>query len=134
MKASIFQSCSLALVLALLPMFAGCDEERANSAPVNDPATATIDNQTPPDASADDSATNADANLENAGGKLISTPAATATNISNNPQLTDFVKLVQAGVGESVLLAYVTNSPSAFNVSSDDILYLNDLGTPESAV
>jgi hypothetical protein len=121
------------------------------SATVNDGTTQVADSQTqadpaPADADADVQATNAisaadvaagtnaDAALENANGKLISSPDTAGTNVSNNPQLNDFVKLVQAGVGESVLLAFVTNSPTAFNVSSDDILYLNDLGTPETVV
>src|SRR4051812_3606447 len=114
MKARIFQKCSLVLMLALAPFIWGCSEQ-ANSAPVN--ATATdaqvTDSQPPADVEAvpaDDSSTNADDPLANADGKLISTPDVASTNVSNNPQLTDFVKLVQAGVGESVLMAYVTNS------------------------
>ena len=151
MKASIFQKCGLALALALAPFLGGCDAGQSASAAPVDQAAAQAPNQTSPDptlADADMDAqetnvisdadiaagTNADAALENANGKLISSPDTAGTNVSNNPQLTDFVKLVQAGVGESVLLAYVTNSPTAFSVSSDDILYLNDLGTPESVV
>ena len=135
MKARIFQKCSLALMLALAPVFWGCSE-RANSATVNDTPGNVTDSQTPTDTTMapDDSATNSDAVLENADGKLISTPDTASTNVSNNPQLNDFVKLVQAGVGESVLMAYVTNSPSPFNLSSDDIVYLNDLGAPETVI
>jgi hypothetical protein len=152
MKASIFQKFGLALVLAFAPFLGGCDAgQSASAAPVDQPVAQVSDAQATPDSAppdadaqakdtnpistADLSAdTNADAALENASGKLISSPDTAGTNVSNNPQLTDFVKLVQAGVGESVLLAYVTNSASAFNVSSDDILYLNDLGTPEPVV
>ncbi|HWC58084.1 MAG TPA: DUF6600 domain-containing protein [Verrucomicrobiae bacterium] len=144
MKASFIQKCSFALALAVAPFLAGCDQDSAGAATANDPTNIQAAQAQPASADStatdtnvitDDSvATNADANLENAEGKLISTPETASTNVSNNPQLTDFTKLVQAGVGESVLLAYVTNSPSAFNVSSDDILYLNDLGTPESVI
>jgi hypothetical protein len=137
MKATIFQKSGLVLILALAPFLWGCDQERANSATVDDTAVNVTNSQPPGDVSAmaaDDSATNADAALENADGKVISTPDTASTNTSNNPQLADFVKLVQAGVGESVLMAYVTNSPSPFNLSSDDIVYLNDLGAPETVV
>ena len=151
MKASIFQKCSLALVLALTPFLGGCDPGQAMSATVNDTAGQVAQAQPAQDpteadveapqvgadtASAADIAagTNADAALENANGKLISSPDGAGTNVSNNPQLADFVKLVQAGVGENVLLAYVTNSAAAFSLSSDDIIYLNDLGTPEGVV
>src|SRR5690349_9365059 len=122
MKARIFQKYSLALMLAIAPVLWGCSE-RANSATVDDTIANGTNSLPPADApamAADDSATNADT-LETAGGKVISTPDTASTNTSNNPQLADFVKLVQAGVGESVLMAYVTNSPSAFNLSSDDI-------------
>jgi hypothetical protein len=136
MKARIFQNCSLALILAVAPVLWGCSQQ-ANSATVDDTVAQAPDSQPPTDAApamtADDSATNADA-LENADGKLISTPATASTNVSNNPQIAGVVKLVQAGVGESVLMAYVTNSAAPFNLSSDDIVYLNDLGAPETVV
>jgi len=151
MKASILQKFSFALALAVAPFFGGCDAGQSASAAPIDQSAQVSSGQSSADSAAPDADapaqdtnsisaadlsadTNADAALENANGKLISSPDTAGTNVSNNPQLTDFVKLVQAGVGESVLLAYVTNSPSAFNVSSDDILYLNDLGTPESVV
>jgi len=136
MKVTIFQKSGLVLMLALAPFLGGC-EQQAHSADVNAPAPVMTDNQPPAELTATDTnepvATNDDA-LANADGKLISTPAMSSTNISNNPQLGDFVKLVQAGVGESVLLAYVTNSSTAFNLSSDDIVYLNDLGAPETTI
>jgi hypothetical protein len=129
-------------MLALIPFFAGCDEERANSAtvtnlsasppPISSPALGT--NQSAPAPTNQASAEATDEELANAPGKIISTPEGTSTNVSNNPRLNDFVKLVQAGLGESVLMAYVTNSPTPFSLSSDDILYLNDLGTPETVV
>jgi len=71
--------------------------------------------------------------LSDAPGQIISTPD-TAPATSNNPQLNEVAKLARAGVGESIMLAYVTNSPNAFNMSSDDIVYLNDLGVPETVV
>jgi hypothetical protein len=135
MKATIFQKSSLALILALTPFLWGCDQQ-ANSATVSD-TVAAAPAQPPSDLTAADAnepaGTNEDV-LANADGKLISTPDVASTNVSNNPQLTDFVKLVQAGVGESVLMAYVTNSPTPFNLSSDDIVYLNDLGAPETTI
>src|SRR6185312_14257577 len=152
MKASMFQKFGVALALATAPFLGGCDAgQSASAAPVNEPVPQSATTPAAPDSAMADAdadaqdtntisaadvaaGTNADNVLENANGQLISSPDTAGTNVSNNPQLTDFVKLVQAGVGESVLLAYVTNSPTAFNVSSDDILYLNDLGTPESVV
>ncbi|MEY2466059.1 MAG: hypothetical protein QOD03_580 [Verrucomicrobiota bacterium] len=79
----------------------------------------------------------AEQNLENAPGKIISTPASalgTATNVNVSPAVAEIVKLVQAGVDESVLLSFATNSGSIFDLSSDDIVYLNDIGVPGSVV
>src|SRR5436190_17426056 len=127
MKKWTSQTCSLALALAVLPFLAGCDQEQANSAPITEPVVA----QAPTDASADlnapldagisetdppDPAVVED-KLAEAPGTIISTPETASASVSGNPHLSEVVKLVQAGVGESVLMAYVTNSGTAFNVS-----------------
>src|SRR6185437_1590204 len=110
MKASFFQKCSLSLALAVAPFLAGCDQDRAGAATANDTDTPiqlaqAQPDATPPSAEAtpatdDSTSTNADDALANAEGKLMSTPETAGTNVSTNPHLTDFVKLVQAGVGE----------------------------------
>ena len=51
-----------------------------------------------------------------------------------SPALSEVVKLVQAGVGEGVLAAYVTNSTDVFNIGASEILYLHDLGVPENII
>ncbi len=40
----------------------------------------------------------------------------------------EMAKLAQAGVGENVMLSYVSNSAVRFALTSDQIIYLNDLG------
>ena len=40
------------------------------------------------------------------------------------------IQLADSGVEEGVLLAYVNNSISTFNLGSDEIIYLKDLGVP----
>lgn len=145
MKARIYKSCSLAVVLAVIPILSGCDQQEANSAPVSSVAASQPDANALTDTNSTDAAPAGDTNqpagaavtddqLADAPGTVISAPDTGSTNTSTNPQLNDLVKLVQAGMGESVLLAYVTNSATPFNLSSDDILYLNDLGTPETVV
>jgi hypothetical protein len=37
-------------------------------------------------------------------------------------------------VEESVVMAFVTNSPSPFNLGVEEIIYLNDIGVPGSVV
>jgi hypothetical protein len=53
-------------------------------------------------------------------------PLALSPNTSAN--LVEVVKLVQAGMDESVILAYIGRCPTAFEPTADEILYLNDLG------
>jgi hypothetical protein len=63
-------------------------------------------------------------------------PDATEPAITPPPSLLPFsplaqvVRLVQAGVDQNVILAYVTNSISTFNLDSDKIIYLANLGVP----
>lgn len=40
----------------------------------------------------------------------------------------DIAKLAKSGVGEGVLVAFVQSSPLAYDLTVDEILYLNDLG------
>jgi hypothetical protein len=46
----------------------------------------------------------------------------------------EVVKLAQAGVGDDVILAYITNANVRFGVNSDQIIYLNDLGVSGTVV
>ena len=53
-----------------------------------------------------------------------------------NPRgpVAEIVKLVNSGVNESVLLAFVTNSVHTFDLGAEDIIYLNDIGVPPAVV
>ncbi len=48
--------------------------------------------------------------------------------------LGQLVRLVQAGVEQSVVLAYIQTSPRFFELDADDIIYLSDLGTPGEVI
>ena len=48
--------------------------------------------------------------------------------VATSPGLAEVVKLAQAGVGEEVILAYIEKYSGKFQVGSEQILYLNDLG------
>src|SRR5579862_3307315 len=124
---------------ALMPLLGGCDQS-AQSAPVTDlntnevvTAAATPSDTTPPSSDATEQTDTADQQLENAPGTVISTPTGT-TPSSYNTQLSEVDKLVQAGVGDNIVMSFVTNSPNAFQLSSDDVLYLNDLGVPQTVI
>ncbi|MFZ1072728.1 MAG: DUF6600 domain-containing protein [Verrucomicrobiia bacterium] len=63
-------------------------------------------------------------------------PASVAPppNILPTSPLAQVIRLTQAGVDESVILTYVTNSTSTFNLDPDEIIYLSDLGVPNEVV
>ena len=49
-------------------------------------------------------------------------------NLKLPPALNEIVELAESGIGDSVLLAYVENSKAEYQLSSDEIVYLSDLG------
>jgi hypothetical protein len=51
-----------------------------------------------------------------------------------SPGLSEIIKLAQAHVEESVILAYVKNSGQVFSPSADEILYLSDLGLSQDVI
>ena len=61
-------------------------------------------------------------------------PAALPPGIYPSSALAQVIKLTQAGVSEDVIMAYVTNSTSLFNLDPDKIIYLKDIGVPDELV
>jgi hypothetical protein len=60
--------------------------------------------------------------------------SALPPNIYPTGPLAQVVRLTQAGVDESIIMTYVTNSGSTFNLDSDKIIYLKDIGLPNEVV
>jgi hypothetical protein len=61
-------------------------------------------------------------------------PPVTKSDVALSPGLNEVVKLAQSGVSEEVILAYVDKYSGSFNVGSDQILYLNDLGVSGTVI
>ncbi|MFZ0828709.1 MAG: DUF6600 domain-containing protein [Verrucomicrobiia bacterium] len=55
-------------------------------------------------------------------------------NIYPTSPFAQVVRLTQAGVDQNIVLAYVTNSSSTFNLDSDKIIYLRDIGLPNEII
>ena len=134
MKGKVFWRWSLGLVLAALPLVNGCGQVSATSAPgissaTNQPAaleTAVATNGPAPETALPD--------VENAPGKVVSTATASPQNVNLTRPAAEVVKLTQAGVDEGVMLAFVTNSTSTFNLDSEAVIYLNDIGVSDAVV
>jgi hypothetical protein len=61
------------------------------------------------------------------------TPTAAATlppDVDPDSPLAQVIRLVQANVEQSVILAYISNATNLFNLNAEEIIYLNDLGAP----
>ena len=54
--------------------------------------------------------------------------------VNPSTSFAELVCLVQSGVDESVLLSYINTTPRLFQLGSDEIIYLNDLGASASVI
>ncbi len=134
MKTQISKVVTMSLLSIALWFCAGCDEQNA----IADDATATGaaspaidvaqgDGASPAFADTDADADAAQVSTNAPEAKLVK-PAEVPDTMKLSPALKEVVKLVQAGVSEDVIMAYVTKAQQPFGVGSDEIVYLNDLG------
>ena len=135
MKTWTVANWSLSLAVGGLLLAVGCVRESVNSAPAivtNTDPTAFVEaaavpvGDPPPEAAAQD--------LANAPAKIVSTPATVPSATSLSTSAAEVARLAQSGVDENVMLAFVNNSGSTFNVGSDQIIYLSDIGVPGNVV
>ena len=66
--------------------------------------------------------------------KVVRDEKPLPSNINPRGPLSEVIKLANSGVNESVMLAFVTNSVRTFNLSAEEIIYLNDIGVPGAVV
>jgi len=64
----------------------------------------------------------------------VSAERPAPANVRTDGPVGDLIKLANAGVDSSVLLAFATNSASLFNLNAEEIIYLKDLGVPSAVV
>ena len=148
MKSRNFWKWTLGLSLSALPLAGGCLQE-SSSPPVSTAAITTaapeVVYQAAPaepvsEAATADYVAASDAgappltNLVEAAVEPITTnlPAPPKANLTS--AAAELVRLANSGVDESVMLAYVTNSASTFNLGAEEIIYMNDLGVPSGVV
>ena len=62
------------------------------------------------------------------------TAAPLPSNILPTSQLAQVIRLTQAGVDQSIVMTFVTNSSRTFNLDSDKIIYLTDTGATADLV
>jgi hypothetical protein len=62
------------------------------------------------------------------------TPVTPPPDIYPTSPLAQVVRLTQAGVDQGVIMTYITNSASTFNLDSEKIIYASDAGVPSGMV
>ena len=64
----------------------------------------------------------------------FSTYSQTQSGPALSPPAADVVKLVQSGTTDQVILGYIQNSQTPYNLSADAVLYLKDLGVSSQVI
>src|SRR5690349_20521263 len=143
MRRRICSSWVLGLVLLVLPL-AGCLQESSISSQAvaaaevaNPPESPTAEPtiETSADIDADEMMAEADAQkISTAPAKKVSTEIEVPANLKPSAATAEIIKLANAGVEESVMLSFITNSLGTFNLRAEEIIYLNDIGVPSGVV
>ena len=66
--------------------------------------------------------------------KIVAPALDAPPSIHFAPAAGEIIRMANSGLGDSVMLAYVTNTAAAFNLNADEIIYLNDIGVPATVV
>ncbi|NBV25223.1 MAG: hypothetical protein EBS05_25315, partial [Proteobacteria bacterium] len=54
--------------------------------------------------------------------------------VASSPAIADVIKLVQAGVGDEVLITFINHSRVPYNPTANDLIYLKDIGISDPAL
>ncbi|HWX19415.1 MAG TPA: DUF6600 domain-containing protein [Candidatus Binatia bacterium] len=139
MKHRFLSTWRLLAVLALLLVAAAPSRSGSNPSPDPQPGLPS-DSLAAPAASplpaADSLSTDqpADADISSAPVTPLSRGTSLPPTIRPSSPVAEVVKLANSGLDQTVLLAFVTNSTSTFNLDADKIIYLNDIGVPAGVV
>jgi hypothetical protein len=150
MKASLFGKFTCCAPLLLLPFLGGCTPAASSTPPAAANASAASNAVVVASAEAEPVA-----EIVSAPDPLPPEPAAPAppdpdlasvapdngtpdlqlpTYIYPTSPLAQVIRLSQAGVDDSIIQAFIANSSGAFNLNSDKIIYLKDIGVPKDIV
>ena len=133
MKTQIIKRLGSGFALALLPFVGACNQqsgEATESLVTTAPVEAVVESADDTDSAANELPELAVAPAKTPELMPVPPEKTLPPNINPSSALAEVIKLAQAGVDETVLYAFVTNSTSVFGLGSDEIIYLNDLGLP----
>jgi len=116
-----------------LSLFAGCAKPSAQTQPQTVVAPTAVPAVTPqsPQPFAGDPTAGPQAGGE---GPTIEGRVPPTQPANMSPGVDEVARLAQGGVSEDVIIAYIQKYPGGFNVTADQIVYLNDLGVTSNVV
>lgn len=145
MKSQISQKWPAALLALVFPVLAGCAANSEADTPTPPQPTNAAPAVSAPDATNTSSDAGAEAAETAQDAEDIAPPEhpepapgsdtrPVPGDLKLSPGTAEIAKLARAGINETVLLAFVTNSTGTFNLGSDQIVYLNDLGVSSDVI
>ncbi|MDW8309492.1 MAG: hypothetical protein RMK20_08980 [Verrucomicrobiales bacterium] len=136
MKTRLCNQIALGLALAALPWVGACTQQGAD--PATNLVTAAQAEPAAPNTNAPASVAPTNAPGPDLAAKPAPAPDADKLKLPDtikpSAALSEVIKLAQAGVDESVMLTFVTNSQNLFKLGADEIIYLKDIGVPDNVV
>ena len=139
MKPCLLLSFIFGVILAWVPFIGGCVE---SSQATPEPTVTTSSDEDAVMVAEEPANTDGGAAIENA----FDAETALVTEVENVKEkplppnvrpkgpVAEVIRLAESGVDQSVMLAFVTNSTSTFNLGPEEIIYLNDIGIPSPVV
>lgn len=137
MQTRTLRTSLLGAAVSALSLLCGCGPRATQSATANPKETAVAE---APVASTSDDTSIAEPDesvgpdLANAAYQVVPGDLTFPPGIRTEGSVAQVIRLAASGVDEGVILGFVTNSATLFNLSSDEIIYLNDLGVPSQVV
>jgi hypothetical protein len=140
MKNRVHRKWSLGLALAVLPV-AGSFQQESFSQPLNTTPGVEAAAASPEAAAPAPAVVNALSAAQTTEDDTVDAPAQPISTVKPLPPgvrltgpVAEVLRLAESGVEESVILAFVTNSTSTFNLGAEEIIYLNDNGVSSRVV
>ena len=143
MNTSLFRKFTLSASLLLLPLLAGCSPQTSASQPTTTDAQAGSNDAPAMLASAAPAPETSGAPDPAPPPDPAPVPVAPDTSTVANElppdiypasPLAQVIRLTQAGVDQSVVQTFIANASGTFNLDSDKIIYLRDVGVPNEVV
>ena len=135
MKSPLFGHWGLGITLTVLPLVASClaeNPEPGQQAPSAGQTQAET-TATPPVEIGNAQTTN-NLDIADAPVRIVSEQKTLPPSIRPERPVAEIIKLANSGVEQSVMMAFVTNNTSTFNLSAEEIIYLKDIGVPDPVV